>query len=306
MSVRSLTNITDLSADEIRLVLELSRRDPGALGRPLTSSTGSPLGAALVFEKPSNRTRHSMEMAVVQLGGHPVYTRGEEVGFDTREPVEDIGRILSGYHGIIAARVFSHSVVDRLRASSSVPVVNMLSDVSHPLQGLADALTMVEEFGDLAGRTVSFVGDYNNVARSLGEVCVMLGAHYRLACPVGYDASDAELARLSTLGSGSVEQTTDPVTAVSGAHAVHTDTWVSMGQEAEKAERLAIFGSYSVTEALMSRAASDSIFMHCLPAYRGLEVEAAVIDGDASRIIEQGHNRLHSARGAMAFLLGVR
>jgi ornithine carbamoyltransferase len=247
-----------------------------------------------------------MEMAVVQLGGHPVYTRGEEVGFDTREPVEDIGRILSGYHGLVAARVFSHSVVERLRASCSVPVVNMLSDASHPLQGLADALTMVNEFGDLNGRTVAYVGDYNNVARSLGEVCVMLGAHYRLACPVGYCATDDELTRLTSLGSGTVDQSTDPVVAVRGAHAIHTDTWVSMGQEAEKAERLGIFGAYTVTESLMSKAASDAIFMHCLPAYRGYEVEASVIDGSGSRVIEQGHNRLHSARGAMAFLLGVK
>ena len=306
MSVRGLLNVTDLSVDELALVLELSQREPASLGRPLTTSTGLSLGAALIFEKPSNRTRHSMEMAVVQLGGHPVYTRGEEVGFDTREPVEDIGRILSGYHGIVAARVFSHSVVERLRASCSVPVVNMLSDASHPLQGLADALTMVNEFGDLAGRTVAYVGDYNNVARSLGEVCVMSGAHYRLACPDGYCASDAELARLSSLGSGSVAQSSDPVATVRGAHAVHTDTWVSMGQEAEKAERLGIFGAYTVTESLMSQASSDAIFMHCLPAYRGYEVEASVIDGAASRVIQQGHNRLHSARGAMAFLLGVK
>ena len=306
MNVRGLLNITDLTVDELSLVLALSQRDPASLGRPLTSPSGLALGAALIFEKPSNRTRHSMEVAVVQLGGHPVYTRGEEVGFDTREPVEDIGRILSGYHGLVAARVFSHSVVERLHASCSVPVVNMLSDVSHPLQGLADALTMVNEFGELAGRTVAYVGDYNNVARSLGEVCVMLGAHYRLACPAGYGASDAELSRLSSLGSGSIEQSTDPVVAVRGAHAVHTDTWVSMGQEAEKVERLGIFGSYTVTSALMSKADSRAIFMHCLPAYRGYEVEAAVIDGAASRVIEQGHNRLHSARGAMAFLLGVK
>jgi ornithine carbamoyltransferase len=306
VSARSLLNVTDLNVDELATVLKLSQRDPASLGRPLASSTGLALGAALIFEKPSNRTRHSMEMAVVQLGGHPVYTRGEEVGFDTREPVEDIGRILSGYHGLVAARVFSHSVVERLRASCSVPVVNMLSDASHPLQGLADALTMVNEFGDLNGRTVAYVGDYNNVARSLGEVCVMLGAHYRLACPVGYCATDDELTRLTSLGSGTVDQSTDPVVAVRGAHAIHTDTWVSMGQEAEKAERLGIFGAYTVTESLMSKAASDAIFMHCLPAYRGYEVEASVIDGSGSRVIEQGHNRLHSARGAMAFLLGVK
>ena len=303
--MKHLLNITDLSVDEIKLVLELAQRDPASLGRPLAHSNGTPKGAALIFEKPSNRTRHSMEIAVVQLGGHPVYTRGEEVGFDTREPVEDIARIMSGYHGLIAARVFKHEVVERLAATSSVPVVNMLSDESHPLQGLADALTMVQEFGSLDGKTVAYVGDYNNVARSLGEVCVMLGAHYRLACPDGYNASSQELARIASLGNGSIDQSTNPHLAVVGAHAVHTDTWVSMGQEAEKAERLQIFGAYAVTSDLMSKANSQAIFMHCLPAYRGYEVAADVIDGSISRVIQQGHNRLHASRGVLAFMLGV-
>jgi ornithine carbamoyltransferase len=303
--MKHLLNITDLTVDEIKFVLEISQRDPASLGRPLAHADGMPKGAALIFEKPSNRTRHSMEIAIVQLGGHPVYTRGEEVGFDTREPVEDIARIMSGYHGLIAARVFKHDVVQRLAATSSIPVVNMLSDESHPLQGLADALTMVQEFGSLDGKTVAYVGDYNNVARSLGEVCVMLGAHYRLACPAGYNAPDQELARIAALGSGSIDQSNDPQRAVAGAHAVHTDTWVSMGQEAEKAERLQIFGTYAVTTALMSRADSKAIFMHCLPAYRGYEVSADVIDGSASRVIQQGHNRLHASRGVLAYLLGV-
>jgi ornithine carbamoyltransferase len=303
--MKHLLNITDLTVDEIKFVLEISQRDPASLGRPLAHADGTPKGAALIFEKPSNRTRHSMEIAVVQLGGHPVYTRGEEVGFDTREPVEDIARIMSGYHGLIAARVFKHDVVQRLAATSSIPVVNMLSDESHPLQGLADALTMVQEFGSLDGKTVAYVGDYNNVARSLGEVCVMLGAHYQLACPSGYNAPDQELARIAALGSGSIDQSNDPQRAVAGAHAVHTDTWVSMGQEAEKAERLQIFGTYAVTTALMSRADSKAIFMHCLPAYRGYEVSADVIDGSASRVIQQGHNRLHASRGVLAYLLGV-
>lgn len=300
---RHLLDITDLAIDELARVLSLAKAEPSTLGRPLTSPTGVPLGAALIFEKPSNRTRQSMEMAVVQLGGHPVYTRGEEVGFDVREPVEDIGHILNGYHGIVAARVFRHEVVERLAAVSTIPVVNMLSDRSHPLQGLADALTMIDEFGSLEGRTVAYVGDYNNVARSLGEVTLMLGGNFVLACPEGYDASPDERSRIAALGRGSVAQFRDPADAVRGAHAVHTDTWVSMGQEDEKAERLRIFGGYTVTSSLMSLAASDSIFMHCLPAYRGYEVEAAVIDGPRSRVFPQGHNRLHSARGAMAFLL---
>ena len=213
---------------------------------------------------------------------------------------------MSGYHGLIAARVFKHGIVERLASASSVPVINMLSDFSHPLQGLADALTMVQEFGSLGGKTVAYVGDYNNVARSLGEICVILGAHYRLACPEGYDASSDELQRISSLGSGSIEQSSRPQEIVTGAHAVHTDTWVSMGQEAEKAQRLEIFGAFSVTAQMMALTASHSIFMHCLPAYRGYEVASEVIDGSASRVIQQGHNRLHASRGVIAHMLGVK
>lgn len=296
----NLLDITDLGHDGVRAVLDLSTRPPKKLGRPLDGR-----GVALIFEKPSNRTRHSMEVAVMQLGGHPVYTRGEEIGFDVREPVEDVARILSGYHGLIAARVFRHEVCVRLAEASSVPVVNMLSDHSHPLQGLADALTMLQEFGSLKNRTVAWVGDYNNVARSLGEVCSYLGAHLRFGCPDGYSISDDDAQRFLHMGAASVESSSDPMEAVRGADAVHTDTWVSMGQEAEKAERLAIFGNYTVTESMMSSTNSGAIFLHCLPAYRGYEVEAAVIDGPSSRIVQQGHNRLHSARGALAYVMGV-
>jgi len=295
---RDLLDITDLAPEEIATILDLAQRPVVQLGRPLTGQ-----GAALIFEKPSNRTRHSMEIAVFQLGGHPVYTRGEEVGFDTREPVEDVGRILAGYHALIAARVFDHSVVERLAAAVDVPVVNMLSDRSHPLQALADALTMQQLLGELAGRTVAWIGDYNNVARSLGEVCALSAMHLRFACPPGYDADDTELERLALLGAASVEQFRRVAEAVDGADAVHTDTWVSMGQETDKQERMTAFESFTVDETAMSKAATGAIFMHCLPAYRGLEVTAAVIDGPQSAVFQQGHNRLHAARGALAFLL---
>jgi ornithine carbamoyltransferase len=301
VSPRHLLDVTDLTAEEVRQALSLASVPPAALGAPLTGQ-----GAALVFEKPSNRTRHSMEMAVAQLGGHPVYTRGDEVGFDTREPVEDVARILAGYHALLAARVFDHLTVTRMAAVSDVPVVNMLSDHSHPLQALADALTMQQSLGDLAGRTVAYVGDYNNVARSLAEISSMLGMHVRLACPHGFDAPVAELERLGLLGAASVAQTTRPTDAVEGAHAVHTDTWVSMGQEDEKQERLRQFEGYTVDASMMGLAAPDAVFMHCLPAYRGIEVTAEVIDGPQSVVFRQGHNRLHAARGALAFLLGVR
>lgn len=298
---RSLLSITDLDADETRLVLELAQRPIAALGRPLEGQ-----GAALIFEKPSNRTRHSMEMAVVQLGGHPVYTRGEEVGFDTREPVEDIARIMSGYHSVIAARVFEHAVVARLATAATVPVVNMLSDWSHPLQGYADALTMHQCLGELSGKTVAYVGDYNNVARSLAEISALVGMHVRFACPSDFGADTAELERIALLGAASVEQTSRPTEAVTGAHAVHTDTWVSMGQESDKEERRRAFEGFTVDETMMSHADPAAVFMHCLPAYRGFEVSADVIDGPRSVVFQQGHNRLHSARALLAFLLGVR
>mgnify|MGYP005811877573 CR=1 FL=1 len=296
-----LLDIPELGAGGVRDVLALAEQPIDSLGRPLAG-----LGAALVFEKPSARTRHSMEMAVVQLGGHPVYTRGEEVGMDVREPVEDVARILAGYHALIAARVFDHATVERLAAASSVPVVNMLSDHSHPLQALADALTMQQCLGDLTGKTVAYVGDYNNVARSLSEIAALLGMHVRLACPYGFDADDGELERIALLGAASIEQFSRPPEAVAGAHAVHTDTWVSMGQEEEKRERLRQFEGFTVDAALMGLADPQAIFMHCLPAYRGIEVTADVIDGEQSVVFQQGHNRLHAARGALAYLTGVR
>jgi ornithine carbamoyltransferase len=298
--MRHLLDITDLSIDDLERVLTLAEMPIESLRRPLAGR-----GVALIFEKPSNRTRQSMEMAVVQLGGHPVYTRGEEVGFDQRESVEDVARIMSGYHAMLAARVFSHQVVSRLAAAGSVPVVNMLSDHSHPLQGLADALTMRQAIGPLAGVTVAYVGDHNNVSRSLAEVSVMLGMHVRLGCPDGYCASDQELARIAGLGAGTIEQFFDPATAVTGASVVHTDTWTSMGQEDEKAARREIFGRYQVNASLLARAggpSGEALFMHCLPAYRGLEVTDDVIESDRSLVWQQGHNRMHTARGALAFL----
>jgi len=250
-------------------------------------------------------------MAVVQLGGHPVFTRGEEIGFDTRETVEDVARIMEGFHSLIAARVYDHSTVTRLAAVADVPVVNMLSDHSHPLQAFADALTMRQHLtvhggSDLSLRTVAYVGDYNNVARSLAEVSARLGMHVRLACPVGFEAYDAELERILLLGAGSVEQGNRPIDMVVGADAVHTDTWVSMGEEADKAAKRQKFEGFTVDDEMMDAAGPDAIFMHCLPAYRGFEVTTSVIDGPRSVVFEQGHNRMHAARGALAFLLGIR
>lgn len=295
---RHLLDIDSLSVAELRRILDLSVSKAPIAEKPLAGK-----GVALIFEKPSNRTRHSMEMAVVALGGHPVYTRGEEVGFDTRESVEDIARIMAGYHGVLAARVFSHSVVERMAAVSSVPVINMLSDMSHPLQALADILTMEEHCGPINDLMVAWIGDYNNVARSLGEAVCKLGGTYSLGCPDGYNASPAEVARLSAFG-GSVRQSIDPVEAITGAHVVHTDTWISMGQEEESAARRVIFAPYCVDAALMAHAAPNAKFMHCMPAHRGEEVSAEVFDGSSSLVIQQGHHRLTAARGALAWVMG--
>jgi ornithine carbamoyltransferase len=301
MSHRNFLHAYDLSATDLGNVLSLAQAPIATLGRPLDGK-----GVALIFEKPSNRTRHSMEMAVVQLGGHPVYTRGEEVGFDVRESVEDITNVMSGYHAMLCARVFDHSVLHRMAAVSSVPVVNLLSDFAHPLQAVADVLTMQQSLGDLAGKTVTYVGDFNNVARSLCEASAMLGMHIRLGCPEGYDAKDNELLGFTELGAASVEQYRDVSIAVNGAHAVHTDTWTSMGQESESAEREVIFAGFEVTNEIMSLADAKAIFMHCLPAHRGQEVSPSVIDGPQSKIYQQAHNRMHAARGVLAFLMGVK
>jgi len=300
-TTRHLLDVTDFTADEVGQILTLAQAPIESLGRPLDGR-----GAALIFEKPSNRTRHSMEMAVHQLGGHPVYTRNEEVGFDTREPVEDVAKVMEGYHGLIAARVFDHSTVTRMAEVVDIPVVNMLSDHSHPQQAFADALTMQQCLGDLAGKTVAYVGDFNNVARSLAEISALLGMHIRFACPLGFEAPQSELERCSLLGAASVEQSHRPADAVEGAHAVHTDTWVSMGQETEKQQRLQQFEGYTVDTDMMALADPMAVFMHCLPAYRGIEVAADVIDGPQSVVFQQAHNRLHAARGALAFILGAR
>ena len=260
---------------------------------------------ALIFEKPSARTRHSTEMAVVQLGGHPVYTRGEEVGFDTREPVEDVTRILQGYHRVLAARVFEHHVLERMVDVAEIPVVNLLSDHSHPLQALADALD------DGAGRRAA-----RRPARRLRRRLQQRRPLARRGLPAARRVASGSPARSATSGTtpsasgcellGDVELTDRPAEAVAGAAFVHADTWVSMGQEADKQERKQAFEGFTVDDALMDRAAPDALFLHCLPAYRGLEVTADVIDGPRSVVFQQGHNRLHAARAAIAFLLGVR
>jgi ornithine carbamoyltransferase len=296
---RHFLDVTDLDGNELRRVLALAMLEdvPLVLQRR---------GLAMLFQKPSTRTRHSMEMAIVHLGGHPVYVRPEEIELDVREPVEDVTRILAGYHAGLTARVFDHEVLVRMASVSTVPVINLLSDHSHPMQALADVLTMEGVLGDLAGRTVAYVGDYNNVARSLAEASALLGMHVRIGSPRGYEPPPSELDRIAALGAPTTVHSFDPFEAVKGAHAVHTDVWTSMGQEAEDAERRDAFAGYTVTEEMMGAAAPDAGFYHCLPAHRDHEVAAAVIDGPQSHVFRQGHNRLHAARGLLLWLYGAR
>jgi ornithine carbamoyltransferase len=261
------------------------------------------LGAALVFEKPSARTRTSTEMAVVHLGGHPIYIRNEEVGLGVRESVPDVARTLAGYCGVIAARVFDHAMLEEMADAVDVPVVNLLSDRAHPCQAVADLLTLQELLGGVDGRRIVYVGDGNNVAASLAYAAALSGAELAVASPPGYELDELTVERARNLG-GSVELYTDPYDAVRDADAVYTDVWTSMGQEEEAAVRVAAFAGYQVDDALMDTAGPDAWFLHCLPAHRGEEVAASVIDGPRSAVWQQAANRMHAARAVFAYVVG--
>lgn len=294
VSVRHVLDVDDLSAAEVAEVLSRAK-----LVYRVNVLEGR--GVALYFQKPSARTRHSAEMAVIQLSGHPVSVLDQEVGIDTRESAEDLARILGCYHAIIGARVFDHSVLERMAAVAPVPIVNLLSDRAHPLQALADLLTIQEVFGSLEGRTVAYVGDANNVASSLALGTGLTGMAFRIGAPEGYGFGDDHLARLRAAGAD-VACVDDPRAAVRGADAVYTDVWTSMGQEAEAAQRRRDFAGFTVTPELMDAAAPHAVLLHCLPANRGEEVAATVIDGPRSRVWQQAANRMHAARGLFWWL----
>lgn len=299
---RHLLEIDDLTPSELTKVLDLSEQ-------PNSAQVLAGKGMALLFEKPSARTRNSMEMAVVQLGGHPLSLRGEEIGIDVRESAEDIARTLSCFHAAIGARVFDHSKLERMAAVASVPVVNMLSDLAHPLQALADLLTLRQRFGELKGLQIAYVGDANNVSRSLMLGAMMMGAQIRLASPDGYGTSQADLDRANRLadeaGLGAVVTAmSNPFAAVEGADAVATDVWTSMGQEQEAERRRKDFAGFQVDQALMKAASPHAVFLHCLPAHRGEEVSAEVVDGAQSVVWQEAANRMHAARGLLSFVLG--
>jgi len=284
--LRHLLEVDDLAADELVTVLNLAEE----LNPPQVLAGR---GATLLFEKPSNRTRLSMELAVVQLGGHPVSLRNEEVGIDTRETAEDLARVYSGMCALIGARVFEHSKLVRMAASATVPVVNLLSDDSHPVQALADLLTIRQRLGSLEGRSLAYVGDGNNVCRSLMTAAALAGMRMRVATPPGYEPP----------ADGVAEVTNDPAEAVDGVDAVYTDVWASMGQEDDAARRRQDFAGFTVDDALMAGAAPGALFLHCLPAHRGEEVAASVIDGPQSAVWQQSANRMHAQRGLMIWLL---
>ena len=297
MSPRHLLEIDDLTADELVEVLRLAA-DP-ELPQVLAGR-----GVALIFEKPSARTRHSSEVAVIQLGGHPVTARGDELGIDTREPAEDIARTLACYHAAIGARVFEHRLLERLAGVSSVPVINLLSDSGHPCQAVADLLTLQQQFGALQGRTVAWVGDFNNVARSLALAAALVGLNLRVACPPGYGPADEDVDRIAAVTlHGSFLALDKPAEAVDGADAIITDVWTSMGQESDAEQRRRAFEGFTVTPALLEAAAPEAVFLHCLPAHRGEEVDAAVVDGPQSLVWLQAANRMHAMRGVLRFLI---
>jgi ornithine carbamoyltransferase len=297
---RHFLEIDDLAADELAAVLDLARQD-----RPRPVLTGR--GVALLFEKPSNRTRNATEMAVVQLGGHPISIRGDEVGLETRETAEDIARTLACYHAVIGARVRDHRNLERMAAAldtagTGVPLINLLSDRAHPCQALADLLTMQEVLGGLEGRTLAWIGDANNVCRSLLLGGALADMRMRVASPPAFSLDAADADRIASLG-GDLEVVDRPELAADGADAVHTDVWVSMGQEAEAADRRRAFDGFTVDDALMARAAPHAVVLHCLPARRGEEIAASVVDGPRSAVWRQAENRLHAARGLLLWLL---
>ncbi|MGD0320465.1 MAG: ornithine carbamoyltransferase [Acidimicrobiales bacterium] len=300
--MHNFLEVDDLSCDELEDVISLSSVPPAELHGALSGR-----GVALVFEKPSARTRSSSELAVVALGGHPVYVQDAEVGIDVRETAEDVARTLACYHAVICARVGDHEKLVRMvnalsAAGVAVPVVNLLSELAHPCQALADLLTLRQVFGDLGGRTIAYIGDANNVWRSLSLAASMVGVRVRIASPEGYgpDADDVE--RVVRLG-GEIEVTDHPAEAAAGADVLYTDVWTSMGQEDEGELRRKAFAGFTIDEDLLNRASPDAVVLHCLPAHRGEEISASVIDGPRSRVWQQAANRMHAMRGLLAWIV---
>ena len=301
--MRDVITLLEMSPAEIERVFaisqDLKRKFQQGLREPLLAGRV----AGLLFEKPSLRTRVSFETAMAHLGGSSLFL-GAEVGWGERESIADFTQVLSQYVDVIVCRAKTHRRVEELAEHATCPVINGLTDQAHPSQALADLFTLREAYGDLRGRTLAYVGDANNVAHSLLVACGKLGVRFAIASPPGYQFDPIFVAHLERELPGlSLLQTRDPVEAVRRADAVYTDVWASMGQEAEKAIRSKAFASYQVNEALMKQAPPGARFLHCLPARRGEEVTAAVIDGPHSDVIHQAANRMHVQKGLLVWLL---
>ena len=299
---RSVLTVGDLSADEIGEVLDRAQDSKRRSRREGTQLTGKT--ALLIFQKPSLRTRVSFELAVTNLGGRALYLSPPEVGLGERESPEDVGGVAGRYCDLIICRTFDQSNLERLAASSGVPIVNALSDWEHPCQALADALT-IREHGGTSGRTLAYVGDGNNVARSLAIAAAGEGMHVRIASPPGYELdgeSVTEASRRAESSGGSIKTLSDPVDAVHGADVVYTDTWTSMGQELEAKKRLESFTGYQLDAKLVGNASPAASVMHCLPAHRGEEITDEVLDGPQSVVLDQAENRLHAQQALLAWM----
>jgi ornithine carbamoyltransferase len=299
---KDLLSITDLDRKEIEHLIEqtCSMKQEGS-SHLLSGRT-----LALVFEKPSLRTRTSFEMAMYQLGGHSLYLSPEEVGLGKREPAADIARVLSRYVNGVAARTFSHDTLRILADYSSVPVINALSDLEHPCQALSDLFTIYEKIGRLSGLTLAFIGDSNNMANSLLLSACLLGMNFHLASPQGYNFKPEVLNQgkeFAAVSGSQIRLTNDPYEAVKDADVVYTDVWASMGQEAEAEKRRITFSAYQVDTELLSSAKEDVLFMHPLPAHHGEEVAAGLLDDARSVVFDQAENRLHLQKALLVKLL---
>ena len=303
LSGRDCLTLAEFSPDEVALILDEAVKIKALQKsripyRPLRGRT-----LAMVFQKPSNRTRVSFEVGMYQLGGHALSLSPQEIQMGKRETPSDTGRVLARYIDAIMVRTFDHEELEELAGAADVPVVNGLSDTHHPCQALADLLTVREEFGTLEGVKIAYAGDGNNVAHSLAIACALTGAELAIAHPEGHGPDPEVVETAGRLGATPL-LTQDPGEAASGARVVYTDVWASMGQEAEAAERREKFAAFQVNEGLMDQAAEDAIFLHCLPAHRGEDVTAGVIDGPWSRVFDQAENRLHAQKALLLLLVG--
>jgi len=304
--MKHFLSISDLTPEELQNLLELGLKlkDEWRNGGNEPVLKGKSL--ALVFMKPSLRTRVSFEMAMVHLGGYAFYLAPDEIKLGSRESVPDVARVLSGYVDAVMARVFQHEHILQLAEYGSIPVINGLSDYNHPAQALADLFTIYEAKGRLEGLKVAYVGDGNNVARSLLFGAVKSGMHVAVASPVGYTLGEEDLAQAQEMrvsDQQTIMLVEDPVTAVTGADVIYTDVWTSMGQEAETAQRLKVFPPYQVNQDLIGHALEDVIVMHCLPAHRGEEITDEVADGSHSVLFQQAENRMHAQKAILVELL---